>query len=228
MKVVGYVRVSTQEQAAEGVSLAAQESKLRAYCVALDLELVAVVSDAGASAKSLARPGLQQALALLDAGQADGLLVCKLDRLTRSVRDLGELLDGWFSTRFALLSVADAIDTRTAGGRLVLNILTSVAAWEREAIAERTSAALRHKVAAGEHVGAPALGVRVVDGALQEVRAERQVVERILALHAEGLSLRAIAASLTAEGAPTKRGGSWAAATVSKVLAREARGKGVA
>jgi site-specific DNA recombinase len=221
VRVVGYVRVSTQEQATEGVSLAAQESKLRAYCAALELELVAVVADAGVSAKSLERPGLTQALALLDSGAAEGLLVCKLDRLTRSVRDLGALLDGYFSARFSLLSVSDSIDTRTAAGRLVLNLLTSVASWEREACAERTSAALRHKVAVGEHVGAPRLGVAVVDGALQEVAEERATVERILELRASGLSLRAVAERLAEEGHQTKRGGKWAAATVRLVLRRE-------
>ena len=220
MKVVGYVRVSTNEQATEGVSLAAQESKLRAYCTALDLELVAVVADAGVSAKSLAREGLSEALALLDSGAAEGLLVCKLDRLTRNVRDLGTLLDGYFATRFHLLSVADAVDTRSAGAACA-NILTSVAAWEREACAERTSAALRHKVAVGEHVGAPRLGVAVVDGALQEVAEERATVERILELRASGLSLRAVAERLAEEGHQTKRGGKWAAATVRLVLRRE-------
>lgn len=221
MRVVGYIRVSTSEQANEGVSLAAQEAKLRAYCTALDLELVAVVADAGVSAKSLAREGLSEALALLDAGAAEGLLVCKLDRLTRSVRDLGTLLDGYFATRFHLLSVADSVDTRSAGGRLVLNILTSVAAWEREACAERTSAALRHKVAVGEHVGAPRLGVAVVDGALAEVAEERATVARMIELRTSGLSLREVARHLAEEGHQTKRGGAWAAATVRLVLRRE-------
>lgn len=220
MKVIGYVRVSTEEQAREGLSLSAQEAKLRAYCALYDLELVDVVSDAGVSAKTLDRPGLASALAALESGAAEGLLVAKLDRLTRSVRDLGTLLEGYFASRFSLLSVGDQIDTRTAGGRLVLNILASVSQWEREAIGERTAAALAVKKDRGEHVGAPALGVAVVDGALQEVAEERETVERILELRAQGLTLRAVAAALAAEGRPTKRGGAWAAATVQKVLRR--------
>jgi DNA invertase Pin-like site-specific DNA recombinase len=91
--VAGYVRVSTEQQAGEGVSLDAQRTKLHAYAVAMDLDLVAVFEDAGLSAKSLARPGLQAALALLEDGEAAGLVVTKLDRLTRSVRDLGDLVD---------------------------------------------------------------------------------------------------------------------------------------
>ena len=84
--VAGYVRVSTEQQAGEGVSLDAQRIKLQAYAVAMDLELVDVFEDAGLSAKSLRRPGLQSALALLEDGKAAGLVVVKLDRLTRSVR----------------------------------------------------------------------------------------------------------------------------------------------
>lgn len=92
-RVVGYLRVSTEKQVDEGISLAAQREKLVAYATAMDLELVALVEDAGVSAKNIKRPGLERALAVLDDGGADGLLVAKLDRLTRSVRDLGKLVE---------------------------------------------------------------------------------------------------------------------------------------
>lgn len=83
-RAVGYIRVSTEAQAEEGVSLDAQRAKLEAFAIAADLELVAIREDAGVSAKTLARPGLQAALEDLHAGRADALLVAKLDRLTRS------------------------------------------------------------------------------------------------------------------------------------------------
>jgi len=159
-RVVGYVRVSTEQQASEGVSLDAQRTKLSAYATALDLELVAVFEDAGLSAKSLQRPGLAAALALLDAGGADGIVVTKLDRLTRSVRDLGDLVDRYFSDRFSLLSVNDAIDTRTAAGRLVLHVLAAVSQWEREATAERTRDALGQLRWSGVTLGGEGLGWR--------------------------------------------------------------------
>lgn len=222
MKVIGYIRVSTEDQAAHGVSLEAQRTKLQQYCDLYELELVAIVEDAGASAKSLSRVGLQQALGLLDAGEAEGLLVAKLDRLTRSVKDLGALLDGYFRTRFSLLSVADQIDTSTAAGRLVLNVLASVSEWEREAIGERTSAALQHKIANGEHVGSPALGYEMIQGKLEAVEAELVVVQRILDLRRTGGTLQAIANTLNAEDVPTKRGGAWYPSTVAKILKREA------
>lgn len=221
MKVIGYIRVSTDEQATAGVSLDAQRAKLEQYCALYDLELVDVVVDAGVSAKNLRREGLQSALAALDAGNADGLLVAKLDRLTRSVRDLADLLEGYFGTRFALLSVAEKVDTSSAAGRMILNIMATVSQWEREVIGERTSAALQHKLSKGEHVGAPALGWEMCEGKLQKLDAEQAVVDRILELRRAGCTLQVIADTLTAENVPTKRGGKWAPATVRLVLNRE-------
>ena len=226
-KVVGYVRVSTEGQADGGVSLDAQRAKLSAYAIAMDLDLVAIVEDAGVSAKSLARPGLGRVLAMLDSGEAEGVLVAKLDRLTRSVRDLGDLVERYFASRCSLLSVSDSIDTRTAAGRLVLNVLTSVAQWEREATGERTRDALAHMKREGVKLGGAALGWTRGDATdahgrrvVEDVGAEAETVGRIVALRAEGASLREIAATLDAEGRTTKRGGRWAAETVRKVLAR--------
>lgn len=229
-KVVGYVRVSTEGQADGGVSLDAQRAKLAAYCIALDLDLVAVEVDAGLSAKSLDRPGLTRALGMLTRGDAAALLVCKLDRLTRSVRDLGALVDTYFAAgRWALLSVADSIDTRSAAGRLVLNVLASVAQWEREATAERTRDALAHLRDSGVKLGGAALGWEHTDATdaagrriVAAVEVEARAVARILELRAAGHSLRAIAATLTVEGHTTKHGAQWHANTVRRVVAREA------
>jgi DNA invertase Pin-like site-specific DNA recombinase len=227
-RVVGYIRVSTEEQAAEGVSLAAQEARLRAYAVACDLDLVAVEVDAGVSAKGLRRPGLEAALARLDRGEAGGLLVAKLDRLTRSVRDLGALLDGYFGPdapgRHQLLSVGDAIDTRTAAGRLVLNILTTVAQWEREAIVERTRAAIAHKRSQGERIGTIPFGMCLhPDGrTLIPDFLEQEAIGEILRWRGAGRSLRWIAAELDRLEVPTKAGRSkWSHTTVAKILERE-------
>jgi site-specific DNA recombinase len=163
-RVVGYVRVSSEGQATEGVSLDAQRTKLAAYCLAMDLELVALEADEGVSAKTLRRPGLQRALAALEEGRADAVLVTKLDRLTRSVRDLGDLVERYFGgERWSLLSVGDSIDTKTAAGRLVLNVLVSVAQWEREATGERTRDALAEVKRQGGTLGADALGWRRVE-----------------------------------------------------------------
>jgi DNA invertase Pin-like site-specific DNA recombinase len=220
MKVIGYIIVSTDEQAQGGHSLGAQRAKLEQYASLYDLELVAIIEDAGFSAKTMDRPGLKAALAALDAGEAEGLLVCKLDRLTRSVRDLSDLLEGYFGTRHALLSVAEKVDTSSAAGRMILNIMATVSQWEREVIGERTSAALQHKKANGEYLGAPPLGFKMVDGALSKVDEEQETLQRIRDLAATGLVLREIAAQLTAEGRKTKRGGDWHPQTVARILKR--------
>src|SRR5256885_12778554 len=178
MRVIGYIRVSTDEQATNGVSLAAQEQKVRAYCALYDLELVELIHDPGASAKTLDREGLSRALAALDRGEVDGLVVAKLDRLTRSVVDMATLVNEYFGERAgkSLFSVADAIDTRTAAGRMVLNILVSVSQWERETIGERTRDALRHQRTVGEVYGPTPLGYAAVDGRLVAVDDEQRAV----------------------------------------------------
>lgn len=228
-RVVAYLRVSTESQTEGGVSLEAQRRKVLAYAELYEVEVVAVIEDAGVSAKSLSRPGLNRALGLLETGEAQGLLVAKLDRLTRSVRDLGSLLDSGFRDRYALLSVAEQVDTRSAAGRLVLNVLASVAEWERETIGERTREALQHLKAEGVRLGGEALGwkrTKATDESgrriVRQVEEECAAVERVLALRAQGLSLRAIAEALTQEEIRTKRGGAWHPQTVSRVLRRAA------
>lgn len=225
MKVVAYVRVSTETQADRGVSLAAQREKVTAYASLYDLEIVAFVEDAGASAKTLDRPGLARALAMLDSGEAGGLVVAKLDRLTRSVRDLDALISRWFgrSNGPALLSVGEQIDTRSAAGRLVLNILASVSQWEREAIGERTATALAHKRSRGERTGEVPFGFAVADDgvALVEDPAEQEAIALVNDLRAGGMSIRAIAAELAARGVPS-RGGRWHPTTVARLVRRAA------
>lgn len=220
-RAVAYLRVSTDKQAEHGVSLAAQRAKVEAYASLYDLELVAVVEDAGASAKTLDREGLRSALALLDSGEAEALIVAKLDRLTRSTRDLGTLLSGYFGQRFALLSVGEQVDTRSAGGRLVLNVLMSVAQWEREAISERVSTALQHKKARGERVGAIPYGQRLAaDGVhLEPHPGEQRVIAAVRELRAAGMSLRAIAAELGSRGFKTRTARPFAAMQISRMLA---------
>lgn len=193
-RTVAYVRVSTAQQAAEGESLEAQQEKLRLYAQLHGLELVAIEVDAGLSASSLERPGLQRALERLSSFEAEALLVVKLDRLTRSVKDLCTLVDTYFSDgSVSLMSVGENVDTRTASGRLVLNILTTVSQWEREAAAERTSAVMAFMRAAGKFTGGfPPFGFFVDDdGALVAHAEEQRIIAEAQRLHAFGMySLR--------------------------------------
>jgi DNA invertase Pin-like site-specific DNA recombinase len=218
-KLVGYIRVSTDTQAVDGVSLAAQRDKIEQFARLYDYELIAVIEDAGASAKTLNRDGLNQALAMLESGEAGALIVAKLDRLTRSVKDLGELLENRF-TRFSLVSVGEEINTSTAAGRLVLNVLMSVAQWEREAISERTKTALQHKKAQGQRVGAIPYGYSVgSDGQTLEANpAEQEVIKAVLKYRAAGLGFRLICQRLESDGFKTRSDGGFHPKSVSRII----------
>jgi site-specific DNA recombinase len=221
-RTILYARVSTDKQADRGVSLDAQQAKGRAYAELYDLDIVEVIVDAGVSAKTLARPGLERALSMLKSGKADALLVVKLDRLTRSVADLGRLVERYFAPgKAALLSVGEQIDTRSAAGRLVLNVLASVSQWEREAIGERTSAALQHKASVGEYTGGDTpYGYRLAEDGehLEPHPAEQVLLARARRLHDKGLSLRAVARELLAEGFQTRKGRAFAPVQVLRML----------
>ncbi len=141
-KAIGYTRVSPRDQAANSVSLVSQRMKIEAYTTMHNLDLVKVIEDAGFSAKSLDRPGMAKLLQLIRGRKITTVVVAKLDRITRSVRDLGELIELFQRSGVEFASAADHIDTSTASGRLVLNVMGSVSQWEREAIGERTSEAL--------------------------------------------------------------------------------------
>ena len=220
-RTIAYLRVSTERQADTGVSLDAQQEKARAYASLYDLELVEVIIDAGESAKSLDRPGLQRALALLKTGKADALLVVKLDRLTRSVVDLGKLIETYFAPgKAALMSVSEQIDTRSAAGRLVLNILASVSQWERETIGERTSVAMRYKRAKGEYIGGHApYGFELVNGDLVEDSYEQGVIQQARELRESGLSLAAVAKELDRRGIQARNGKEFAAMQIKRLVA---------
>jgi site-specific DNA recombinase len=227
MRVVGYPRVSTEEQAREGISLASQRAKIAGYASLYDLELIDVIEDAGVSAKTLDRPGLQKVLALLDSGQAEGVVLTKLDRLTRSLRDWSYLIDHYFGEKGGrkLFSVGDSIDTRTATGRMMLNMVMTIAQWEREIISERTCGALQHKIKMGERCGKVRYGhVLASDGRmLADNPSEQETIRLMWSLRCEGRSFRQIADALKARGIETKEGNStWMPSTIRRILARSA------
>lgn len=218
-RTIAYTRVSTNEQALEGHSLGAQADRCRQYAALHDLGEVEVFADEGISGGSMERPALQDLIALCQAGEVDHVIVVALDRLSRRVRDTLYLVTEVFDGRIAFHSIRDNFDTSTATGRFVLNIMASVNELERGLISERTSAALQAKRAKGEYLGSEPLGW-VRDGDVLVENGEGQAtLRRIRDLHEEGLSLRAIADTLIAEGHRTKRGGRWAAQTVKNALA---------
>lgn len=217
-QAVGYVRVSTEKQADRGVSLEAQAEKIRAMAVVHGVELADVIVDAGESAKSIDRPGMERLLSMVDAGKVRIVIIAKLDRLTRSVKDLAELLERFQRKGVSLVSVAESLDTGSAAGRLVLNIMTAVSQWEREAIGERTATALQHKKAHRMVYSRTPYGYERDGGSLVPVEGEQTVISRMRLYRANGWTFRKIADVLNEETVPTKRGGKWFAQTVKDVL----------
>ena len=220
MKAIGYVRVSTDRQAEQGVSLEAQEAKIRAMATVQGAELFEVIVDGGESAKNLNRPGLQRLLALVDSGKVKAVIVAKLDRLTRSVKDLCSLLELFEKRSVALISVAESLDTASAAGRLVITIMAAVSQWEREAIGERTRDALRHKRTSGERVGNIRFGFRLSpDGKhVEPDPGEQGVLTEIRHLRQSGHTMRGIAAALNRQSLRTRRGSAWRLEHVARII----------
>lgn len=223
-KAIGYVRVSTAGQAADGASLEAQRARIAAAAAAAGLELVAVHADEGLSAKRADnRPGL---VAALDAArrQRAVLIVYSLSRLSRSVRDTLTIIEGLDKAGAGFMSLTESIDTNTAAGRMMVTMISAFAAFERESAVERTTAVLHHKRSKGERTGSVPFGYTLAaDGvALVEDADEQAVLRRIEECRAAGITLRAIADELNAAGIIGKAGGKWHASTVRGVLKRAA------
>lgn len=204
---MAYIRVSTDEQAVSGLGIEAQREIIAQYAARKALTIVAEHVDAGISAKSLTgRPGALAALEAVRTRQAAGLLVAKMDRLSRSVYDGAGLMDEARKSGWALHFADLDIDTSTPAGEMAANVIISASQYERRLISQRTRDALAAKRARGDRLGRPS-------------KMPIEVTRRIVADRAAGLSLRAIAAALTTEGVPTVRGAAaWSVSTVQAVL----------
>jgi len=219
-----YIRVSTDEQARHGVSLDAQEERLRAYCTMRGLTVVDVIRDEGFSAfKPLQkRPGGARLLRLIAKGEAVHVVALKLDRIFRNAADALVMTESWNRNGVALHLVdmggAGAMDTASPMGRMMLGVFASFAELERALISERTSTALCFKRDRHEVYGPTPYGYSREGHALREHADELATVVRIQTWAAEGSSLAAIARRLNAEGVPSKRGGQWYPATVRYLL----------
>jgi len=227
-KVVGYCRVSTDLQADHGVSLDAQKHQIVGYCNRNDLDLIDVIVDGGQSGKDLDRPGFRRVIQMMESGQVYGLVISKLDRLSRSIIDICKLVDKYFSSqKYALLSVSENIDTKSATGRLHLYLISVFAQIERESIVERVTTAIHHYQAQGGKVGCAPYGWRYSDRldargnrVLEEHPQQQAAIVRMCALHDEGKNIRQIIDALTQEGHPPQRGGAWTINSAWRILTR--------
>lgn len=221
--VVGYVRVSTDTQATEGVSIEAQRAKIEAWCLANDHVLADIYTDSGLSGgRADNRPELQ--LALSDVCNRRGVLVVySLSRLSRSTKDtinIGERLEKCGAD---LVSLSEKIDTTSAAGRMIFRLLAVLAEFERDQISERVTSAMQYKKRKGERVGSVPFGWDVGgDGkSLLANLGEQQTIRRIRRLRRVGKSLRYIAQHLNGRGVrPKGNGPTWYASTVRGVLER--------
>ncbi len=222
-KAVCYLRVSTEEQARGGVSLQAQEERLKAYCTMAGLEIVEIIREEGVSgAKPLAsRPGGERLLKLIASKKVKHVVALKLDRLFRDAEDALHQTRAWDKAGIALHLVdmgGQTLNTATAMGRFFLNMMAAFAELERNLIAERTATALAHKKAHKKAYAPTPFGFERVGDTLQEDPEEQEVIAQIFAWKEAGWSLRKIAAELNKRGVPTKQGGQWYASTVKYIL----------
>lgn len=204
--VVGYLRVSTNEQVLSGAGLEAQAAAIRAEAKHRGWVIHAIHTDAGASGKSLNhRPALEHALADIESGAAGGLVVAKLDRLSRSLLDFAALMERARAKGWNLVALDLGIDLSTPAGEFLASVMASAAQWERRIIGQRTKDALATRRAAGVRLGRPP-GLPT------------EVVELICSERDRGVTFAAIADGLTTRGVPTSQGGQrWYASTVRAV-----------
>jgi DNA invertase Pin-like site-specific DNA recombinase len=210
-RAIGYVRVSTDEQHASRAGISAQRAAIRAECERRGWQLLRIVGeDSGASSATLERAGLQRAMDMLDRGAADVLVIANLDRLSRSVAQGAQVMDRAKRKGWSLVALDFGLDTTAPAGEMVANVILSTAQYERRIIGQRTRDALKAKREQGVRLGRP------------QVLADH-VVHRIVAARDAGLSFRAIAAQLEADGVPTARGGTtWHASAVRAVCESQA------
>jgi len=221
-RVVGYIRVSTKEQAESKLSLTNQEEKLHAWATTHDLKIRKVYNDAAESAKDLNRPQVQQMLKDVEAGKVSQIVIYKLDRLVRSVENLGYLVRLFDKKGVTLASVQESLDTSNASGRMVVNLLGMIAQWERETIAERTQVALDVKRRNGEKLGGIVpYGYRKNGKMLKPHPKEQGVLKGILKARREGRGYQDISEALNEQGTKPRKGKRWYASTVRSICLRE-------
>ncbi len=224
MDVIGYVRVSTEGQVEEGVSLDAQEAKIRQWADLNDRPVGDIYKDAGISGAKLAsREGLQAAIKHVCKAKG-ALVIYSLSRLARSTRDTLDISERLSKSGAELVSLSEKIDTTSASGKMIFRLLAVLAEFERDQVAERTREAMRHLRANGKRVSryAPFGWDVSVDGRnLVSNAEEHKVIRRIMVFRKKGRSPGWIADRLTQIGIPTKQGRkTWSAKVVRTIVKR--------
>lgn len=226
LDAIGYIRVSTGDQADHGVSLDAQRESLTHYALLHKLNLVEiVVENAISGSVPLAdRPGGRRLLELIGKKQARQIVAIKLDRLFRDAADALAQTGIWDRAGVTLHLIdvgGQAINTSSAMGRMFLTMMAGFAELERNLIAERTAAALAHKKAKRQAYAPTPLGFRRDGDQLIPDADEQATVRRILDLRGTGMSYDRIAKQLNTDGVTGKAGGKFYASTISKIVGND-------
>ena len=220
VKAVGYVRVSTEEQAKGGISLDMQRAKIRTYTELHDMELIGIIADEGISGCSIkARPGIQQVLEKVRNKEIRVVVIYKLDRLARNTIDALEMAQLMDKKGVALHSITERLDTKSAMGRFFFTLMASIAEMEREIISERIQAAMDRKKEKEEACNNnPPYGYRVIDGRVIPDLQEQKAIRRILELRSQGNTLFGIIENLTNEGIFNRKGKPFGKTQIHNVL----------
>lgn len=221
MNCVIYVRVSTEEQAKEGFSISAQKERLRAFALSQGWEIKNEYIEEGWSAKNIERPQLKQLLNDITKENIDVVLVYRLDRLTRSVLDLYQLLKTFDDNGVAFRSATEVYDTSTAMGRLFLTLVAALAQWERENLGERVRFGIDQMLDEGKRAGASSnYGYRFdKDFNCEIIEHEAEAVRFMFQWYIEGFGYTLIAEKLNNMGYKPKRSKEWNRASVKQYLA---------
>ena len=220
MKLVGYVRVSTDGQE-DNTSLASQQERIECYCKAFNHELVKVFVEVGSGKDMQNRPEFNKAMEMVK-NEADGIVSLKLDRIARNCRDVLVLVEDTLQPQNKALVLLDLnVDTSTPTGKMILTMMAAVAELERAQINERTQGGRKAKADKGGYAyGSPKFGQSSNDGELVENEDETKIIDIIRKHHKSGKKANQIAKYLNAQGIPTKRGKQWTQQGVINILNR--------
>jgi DNA invertase Pin-like site-specific DNA recombinase len=213
-----YTRVSTEDQAKEGFSLDAQLDKLKSYCKARDWIIAEDYIDDGYSGRDIKRPAYKRMMEEID--KWDILLVIKMDRIHRNSKNFMLMMEHLKKEGKEFVSMTESLDTSTAMGRFVMDIIQRIAQLESEQIGERVYIGMDQKArTVGGVLGFNIpYGYDYSDGKLQIIEDEARVVRDIYSWYKEGKSMGEITKTLNNTKIPTKKGGFWAKKTISKIL----------
>ena len=220
-KIAGiYIRVSTEDQAREGFSLGEQEEKLRQLCEFKEYQIFKVYQDAGISAKDMEhRPGFQQMMDDMRKGKINYIVAYKLDRVTRSVRDLEQLIEELEKYNCYLICERDDVNTSTANGRFFVRMLTVLSQLEIEVVSERTKFGMSGAIKAGHLPGTCPLGYyRDTDKVVKLDPNTKGIVRRIFNMYLEGKSYYQISCILDEEKVLYPEHNKWTEAAVRTII----------